>query len=99
MSGAAAGGAGVAADARPAIPRGLKLQWEAAQAAHVLLFPEGQVLLNGSAAEIMSRCDGVRTVAEIVADIERTHSLSGIADDVGAFVALALAKRWLELRP
>jgi pyrroloquinoline quinone biosynthesis protein D len=80
-------GAAVAADARPAIPRGLKLQWEAAQ-----------VLLNGSAAEIMSRCDGVRTVAEIVADIERTHSLSGIAADVSAFVALALGKRWLELR-
>jgi pyrroloquinoline quinone biosynthesis protein D len=98
VSGDPAGGAGVAADARPAIPRGLKLQWEAAQEAYVLLFPEGQVLLNGSAAEIMSRCDGVRTVAEIVADIERTHSLSGIAADVYAFVALALGKRWLELR-
>ena len=98
MSGDGPVGAAVAADARPAIPRGLKLQWEAAQEAHVLLFPEGQVLLNGSAAEIMSRCDGVRTVAEIVADIERTHSLSGIAADVGAFVALALGKRWLELR-
>jgi pyrroloquinoline quinone biosynthesis protein D len=98
VSGDAAGGAGVAADARPAIPRGLRLQWEAAQEAHVLLFPEGQVLLNGSAAEILRRCDGVRTVAEIVADIERTHALSGIAADVSAFVALALGKRWLELR-
>jgi pyrroloquinoline quinone biosynthesis protein D len=94
----AAGGAAVAADARPAIPRGLKLQWEAAQEAHVLLFPEGQVLLNGSAAEILRRCDGEHTVAEIVADIERSHSLSGIAADVSAFVELALGKRWLELR-
>jgi len=99
MSDAAGGATGVSADARPAIPRGLKLQWEAAQDAHVLLFPEGEVVLNGSAAEIMSRCDGVRTIAEIVADIERTHSLSGIAADVHGFVALALGKRWLELKP
>jgi pyrroloquinoline quinone biosynthesis protein D len=90
---------GVSGAARPAIARGMRLQWEPAQEAHVLLYPEGQVVLNGSAAEIMSRCDGVRTVADIVADIERTHSLSGIADDVSAFVALALEKRWLELRP
>ena len=84
--------------ARPAIAPGMRLQWEPAQEAHVLLYPEGMVKLNGSAGEIMSRCDGVRTVAEIVADIERTHSLSGIAADVSAFVALALGKRWLELR-
>ena len=90
---------GVSGTSRPAIARGFRLQWEAAQEAHVLLYPEGQVVLNGSAAEIMSRCDGVRTVADIVADIERTHSLSGIGDDVSAFVALALEKRWLELRP
>ena len=76
----------------------MRLQWEAAQQAHVLLYPEGMVKLNSSAGAIMSRCDGVRTVAEIVADIERTHSLSGIAADVSAFVALALGKRWLELR-
>ena len=90
---------GVSGTSRPAIAHGFRLQWEPAQEAHVLLYPEGQVVLNGSAAEIMSRCDGVRTVADIVADIERTHSLSGIGDDVTAFVALALGKRWLELRP
>ena len=84
---------------RPAIARGFRLQWEAAQEAHVLLYPEGQVVLNGSAAEILKRCDGARTVADIVADIERTHALAGIAADVAAFVALALEKRWLELRP
>ncbi len=90
---------GVSGASRPAIARGFRLQWEPAQEAHVLLYPEGQVVLNASAAEIMSRCDGVRTVADIVTDIERTHSLTGIADDVAAFVALALEKRWLELRP
>ena len=63
--------------ARPAIGFGMRLQWEPAQEAHVLLYPEGMVKLNGSAGAIMSRCDGVRTVAEIVADLERTYGLTG----------------------
>ena len=88
----------VADTARPAIAHGMRLQWEPAQEAHVLLYPEGMVKLNGSAGAIMSRCDGVRTVADIVADLERTYSLTGLAADVRAFVELALEKRWLELR-
>jgi pyrroloquinoline quinone biosynthesis protein D len=86
------------ATARPALSAGMRLQWEAAQDAHVLLYPEGMVKLNGSAGAIMSRCDGVRTVADIVADLERTYELTDLAADVNAFVELALQKRWLELR-
>ena len=52
---------------RPVVGRGFRLQWEPAQEAHVLLYPEGMVKLNSSAAAIMSRCDGVRTIADIVA--------------------------------
>ena len=83
---------------RPAIARGMRLQWEPAQEAHVLLYPEGMVRLNGSAGAILSRCDGVRTLADIVADLERTYDTSGLAEDVRAFVTMALQKRWLELR-
>jgi pyrroloquinoline quinone biosynthesis protein D len=83
---------------RPAISQGLKLQWEPAQDAHVLLYPEGMVKLNSSAAAIMSRCDGVRTLAEIVSDLERTYGLTALSADVHAFVALAVQKHWLELR-
>ena len=83
---------------RPAIARGMRLQWEPAQEAHVLLYPEGMVKLNGSAGAILSRCDGARTLAEIVADLERAYDTSGLAEDVRAFVTMALQKRWLELR-
>ena len=82
----------------PVVGRGFRLQWEAAQEAHVLLYPEGMVKLNNSAAAIMARCDGVRTVADIVADIERTYDVTGLAGDVGAFVAMARDNGWLELR-
>ena len=86
------------ASCRPAIAQSMRLQWEAAQEAHVLLYPEGMVKLNASAGAIMSRCDGMRTLADIVADLERTYGVSGLAEDVNAFVALALEKQWLELR-
>ena len=81
---------------RPAIGRGFRLQWEDAQQAHVLLYPEGMVRLNASAGEILRRCDGARTVAEIVADLERAFDRTGLANDVETFVAAAVAKGWLE---
>jgi len=84
--------------ARPAIGGGFRLQWEPAQEAHVLLYPEGMVKLNQSAAAILTRCDGVRTVAEIVADLERTYTLAGLAADVCTFIAFAVERTWLELR-
>jgi pyrroloquinoline quinone biosynthesis protein D len=46
----------------------------------------------------MSRCDGVRSVADVITDIEKSFGLSGIGADVHAFVALALERHWLELR-
>ena len=88
----------VALTARPALGHGLRLQWEPAQDAHVLLFPEGQVKLNGSAGQIMIRCDGKRSVADIVADLEQAYGAQGLGADVTAFVTLAVEKRWLELR-
>ena len=83
---------------KPAIAHGMRLQWEPAQEAHVLLYPEGMVRLNGSAGAILSRCDGVRTLADIVSDLERAYDARGLAEDVRAFVTMALEKRWLELR-
>lgn len=84
--------------ARPAIAHGMRLQWEPAQAAHVLLYPEGMVKLNGSAGAILERCDGARTVAEIVAELERAFGSADLGADVTAFVELALERGWLELR-
>jgi len=91
--------ANLGTDAKPALGRGFRLQWEPAQQAHVLLYPEGMVKLNGSAGEILKRCDGIKTVAEIVSDLESAFGATGLADDVRRFMGLALDKRWLEIRP
>jgi pyrroloquinoline quinone biosynthesis protein D len=83
--------------ARPAIGRGFRLQWEPAQEAHVLLYPEGMVKLNQSAAAILTRCNGRRTVADIVTDLEGTYALAGLTQDVCAFIAIAVERSWVEL--
>lgn len=84
--------------ARPAIGGSFRLQWEPAQEAHVLLYPEGMVRLSRSAAAILTRCDGEHTVADIVADIERAYAATGLSSDVYAFIELAVARSWVEFR-
>ena len=81
--------------ARPRINRLFRFQWEPAQQAHVLLYPEGMVKLNQSAGEILKRCDGIKSVAEIVADLEAAFNASGLAADVDAFLIMADAHNWI----
>ena len=87
------------ASSRPAIERGYRLQWEAAQNAHVLLYPEGMIKLNGSAGEILKRCDGATTIADMTADLERAFAASNLSGDVLRFVTMAVEKRWLKVQP
>lgn len=83
------------AAARPCIHRLFRFQWEPAQQAHVLLYPEGMVKLNQSAGEILKRCDGSRSVPEIVADLETAFKTGGLAGDVDAFLTMAEAQNWI----
>lgn len=87
------------ATSRPAVGRGFRLQWEPAQNAHVLLFPEGMIKLNGSAGEILKRCNGAATIADITADLERAFAAPDLSEDVMGFVAMAVEKRWLQILP
>jgi len=81
---------------RPALARLYRLQWEEAQQAHVLLFPEGMVKLNGSAGEILRRCNGERPLAAIVAELEAAFETSDLTSDVAAFLEHATQKGWIE---
>ena len=83
------------ATSRPAVGPGFRLQWEPAQESHVLLYPEGMVKLSQSAGEIVKRCDGTRSVEQIVAEIEAAFGATGLDGDVRAFVDLAAKQRWL----
>jgi pyrroloquinoline quinone biosynthesis protein D len=87
----------IAPTSQPAIGRGFRLQWEAAQNAHVLLYPEGMIKLNGSAGEILKRCDGATSIADITADLERAFAAANLSGDVLRFVSMAVEKKWLQI--
>jgi pyrroloquinoline quinone biosynthesis protein D len=80
----------------PRLGAGFRLQWEPAQGCHVILYPEGMVKLNQSAGEIMKRCDGQRSIAAIVAELEAAFSASGLEREVIGFVEVAARQRWLQ---
>ena len=68
----------------------LRFQWEPAQEAYVLLYPEGMVKLNGSAGEILAVCNGERSVAEIIGLLtEKFPEAPDIATDIIDFLVTA----------
>ena len=86
---------------RSAYPRVAPLyrfQWEAAQNAYVLLFPEGMVQLNVAAGEILRRCDGKQSAEQIIADLRIAFQSDAIDDDVEAFLRSATSDGWVEWR-
>jgi pyrroloquinoline quinone biosynthesis protein D len=80
------------------IAPGHRLQWEEAQQAWVVLYPEGMVQLNDSAAEILQRCDGETTLKALTADLETAFGEADLADDVAQLVAAAVEHGWLVRR-
>ncbi|MFT0546702.1 pyrroloquinoline quinone biosynthesis peptide chaperone PqqD [Allopusillimonas ginsengisoli] len=72
-----------------------RLQWEETQQGYVLLYPEGMVKLNQSASEILKRCDGTRSLEQLVADLEAAFGTTGLAAEVATFVEHAKGRGWL----
>lgn len=74
-----------------------RLQWEPAQDAHVLLYPEGMVTLNGSASEILQLCQGELTISELINALEEKFPEAGeLKGDVLAFLKEAKNNGWIE---
>ncbi|BAL23160.1 pyrroloquinoline quinone biosynthesis peptide chaperone PqqD [Azoarcus sp. KH32C] len=71
-------------------------RWEPTQDAHVLLYPEGIVKLNRTAAEIIEHCDG-RSVADIVAALQARYPGDDdrVAGGVYKFLEVFRAKGWI----
>ena len=89
----------IAPSARPAVAPMYRLQFEPAQDAWVLLYPEGMVKLNTPAAEILRRCNGERSVDDIVGELERAFERTELAGDVHAFLEHARERGWLRPGP
>lgn len=80
----------------PKLSRLFRLQFESAQDAWVLLYPEGMVQLNQSAAEILRRCDGRRQLDDIVAELQALFQVDGIRPQVVALLQEGQSRGWID---
>jgi pyrroloquinoline quinone biosynthesis protein D len=71
-------------DSVPALARGVRLRFDQARSAWVILAPERVLMPDEIAVEILRRCDGKAAVSAIVDDLARTFEAepAQVAGDV-----------------
>lgn len=78
----------IASDSRPGLPSFVRLQFEPVRGAWALLSPEKVMWPDEVSHDILKRCDGNTTVAEIItslaAEYDATEAVVG--DDVRGFL-------------
>lgn len=74
-------------------------RWEEPQQSHVLLYPEGIVKLNQTAASILERCVDGRSIAEVAAVLSYEYAGRNLGKDVLKFLEVAHAKGWVRVKP
>jgi pyrroloquinoline quinone biosynthesis protein D len=80
---------------KPRLRKGVRLTFDKTRDTHVLLFPEGVLVPNATAAAVLSLCDGESTVDEIAAALaERYRGVR--AQDVTDVLARLESRRVVE---
>ncbi len=70
--------------ARPRLAGKARLKWDAVREKHLLLYPEGVLVLNQTAHDVLALCDGQRAVADIVHALATQHA--SVAEAIDADV-------------
>ncbi|MDD1016975.1 pyrroloquinoline quinone biosynthesis peptide chaperone PqqD [Pseudomonas rubra] len=77
---------------------GYRFQYEPAQKAHVLLYPEGMIKLNESAALIGGLIDGQRDVTAIITELDQQFpGVPELGSDIEQFMEVARVEHWITL--
>jgi pyrroloquinoline quinone biosynthesis protein D len=86
-------------DAKPRLPRGVRLTHSEAQGGWILLAPERIFKADAIATEILKRCTGEATLAAIVDELAKTYSAprERILADVTALLRSLADKKLLEV--
>jgi pyrroloquinoline quinone biosynthesis protein D len=79
---------------KPQLATGVRLRWDGVRERHVLLYPEGALVLNGTAADVLGLCDGKRTIDEIAQELSPRYQGADVRDDVERLVT-TIAERGL----
>jgi pyrroloquinoline quinone biosynthesis protein D len=66
---------------KPRLADKARLKWDAVREKNLLLFPEGVLVLNKTAHDVLTLCDGQRTIAEIVKTVATQYAVEANAID------------------
>lgn len=58
---------------RPRLAAKARLRYDRKSARYMLLYPERGLVLNPTAADVLQRCDGERTVSSIVEELAQKY--------------------------
>jgi len=85
----------------PTLARGVRLQTDKSTGEPVLLFPEGVFHLNPTAHDIVSRCDGKRTVEAIISSLAEEYDApaDSLRDDILDYLCQLLERKLLIFSP
>jgi pyrroloquinoline quinone biosynthesis protein D len=72
-------------DSVPTLWRLARLEFDPVRQRHVLLYPEGSVLLNDTGAAILELCDGRRTLTQITSILGERYQ-ADVAGDVAEYL-------------
>ncbi|MBS1893723.1 MAG: pyrroloquinoline quinone biosynthesis peptide chaperone PqqD [Actinobacteria bacterium] len=67
---------------RPKLATGVRLHRDKVREQDVLLFPEGALVLNETALEVLDLVDGERTLDDIAAVLSERYEGADVKDDV-----------------
>ncbi len=67
---------------RPKLATGVRLHRDKVREQDVLLFPEGALVLNETALEVLELCDGERTLDDIAGVLGERYEGADVKDDV-----------------
>ena len=92
-------GEDISGEARPKLPRGVRLREDETRGGHVLLAPERVVRADPVAVAVLQLCDGTRTLNQLVDELCAAYKgdRTRIEADVRVLLADLAAKRMLDL--
>ncbi len=78
----------ISTESRPRLAVKARLRFDRKASRYMLLYPERGLVLNPTAADVLQRCDGLRTVASIVEELAQQygHEVPAVEREVMTFL-------------
>jgi coenzyme PQQ biosynthesis protein PqqD len=85
----------ISLNARPRLTTQARLQWDPTRKQQALLAPEGVLMLNATASDILTLCDGQRSVSVIITELGTRYNRV-VDQEILTFLNRLIDKRLVE---